>query len=374
MGPGAMGETSSGVRTIRQVGEAEPANRCGLMQGVAAMHGNSWRPAVDAAKWQENLRGDNTPSRLPGKASRLGALALFSLGILGCSGEFHSDRGLDDMVCDSAGCWVCDNGDCDEYRCDATHQCPMQRTCSSDNRCLPDGSHGGVCDSHDDCAIGQICTLDGECVTSPGGGPGDTTDTSDTTDTTDSVESDTADSTDTTGDVGPDSEVTLPEHPDDACLSNADCGLDGTCVNGGCYFACDAGKCPPGQGCFDGQCRALEVPENMCTFNGECGTSHACIEGTCYTQCAETLDCPDHTRCAGGLCVGDTGPVLQCSGPGSCASGAGCVDGKCLATCTDSSCEAGFECKVGYCHKVVSCFDREDCSGADCVNGACTEL
>ncbi|HRE89433.1 MAG TPA: hypothetical protein PK095_09855 [Myxococcota bacterium] len=345
------------------------------------MHGNSW---LDGDATGLNGSRRTSASELTQRVSRLfgaGAVALFSLGALGCSGEFHSDRGLDDMVCDSGGCFVCDDGRCEEYRCDATHQCPMQRTCSIDNRCLPgDGdptdTTDPLCTSHDDCAEGQICTLDGRCVTSPGGGPGDVQDTSDTSDTSD----DTGDTSDGTGDVaddsdvGPDSEVTLPQHPDDVCLSNADCGLDGTCVNGGCYFACDAGKCPPGQGCFDGQCRALEVPENMCTFNGECGTSHACIEGTCYTQCAETLDCPAHTRCSGSLCIGDTRPVLQCSGPGSCASGSGCVDGKCLATCTDSTCDAGFECKVGFCHKVVSCFDRDDCGGADCVDGTCTEL
>ena len=348
------------------------------------MHGNSWREDK-ATRWLHSLRGR-------GQTTLLGAIALFSLGALGCSGEFHSDRGLDDMICDSAGCWVCEDGRCEEYRCNATHQCPMQRTCSADNRCLPGGDSdtlGPPCTSHDDCAAGQICTLDGQCVTSPGGGPGDVTDTRDTTpdtaddvdtldDTTpgdvDTLDDTTPDDVDTTDDVGPDGEVTLPAHPDDVCLSNADCGLAGTCINGGCYFACDAGKCPPGQGCFDGQCKALEVPENMCTFNGECGTSHACIEGTCYVQCAETLDCPAHTRCAGSLCVGDTRPVLQCSGPGSCANGLGCVDGKCLTTCQSGTCDAGFECKVGYCHKSVSCFDRTDCGGADCVNGACTEL
>jgi hypothetical protein len=50
------------------------------------------------------------------------------------------------------------------------------------------------------------------------------------------------------------------------------------------------------------------------------------------------------------------------------------VDGKCLAACVDGACGTGFECKVGFCHKVVSCFDRNACGGADCVDGACTEL
>lgn len=333
-----------------------------------------------------------TPQPLAGRRASppalagLTVLAWAALALSACSGEFYSDRGLEDMVCDQSGCFRCTDGRCEEYRCDATHQCPMKRTCSIDNRCLPGdgGTSGPDCDSHDDCAVGQICTLEGTCVQSPGGGPGadvadgsDSSDTSAPGDVADSAASDTTEgdaTADTGGDAGPDSEVTLPQHPDDVCLHNGDCGLDGTCVNGGCYFACDAGKCPPGQGCFDGQCRALEVPENMCTFNGECGTSHACIEGTCYVQCVETLDCPAHTRCSGGLCVGDTKPALQCSGPGSCGSGLGCVDGKCLSACDNGTCAAGFECKVGYCNRVVSCFDRADCGGADCIDGACTAL
>ncbi len=341
---------------------------------------------------QTPTRNDNGAAALPSlseanrdvartpRVLRHAATGLMALGLLACSGDFHSNRGLDDMVCDSNGCWVCDDGRCEEYNCDATHQCPMQRTCSIDNRCMPDDGSTPTdnCDSHDDCDAGEICTLEGTCVTSPGGGPGNDVATSDTTDDTSDVSTSDVPVGDTTADVGPEDtstgEVILPEHPDDACLTNSDCGLDGTCVNGGCYFACSAGKCPPGQGCFDGQCRALEVPENMCTFNGECGTEHACLEGTCYNQCAETLDCPAHTRCSGGLCVADTTPVIQCSGPASCTDGKGCVDGKCLTPCENGICGAGFECRFSYCQRTATCFDRADCGGADCVDGTCTEL
>ncbi len=321
-----------------------------------------------------------------------------TLGLLGglfvsaCSGDFHSNRGLEDMVCDETGCWHCDRGDCVEYRCDETHQCPMQRTCSVDQRCLPgDGSEqtppdGSGCDSHDDCPIGEICTLEGACVKSPGGGPN--TDTS-TGDTSADVSSDASVSTDagptdaspgdTTADTSADTsdtatEVALPDHPDDACLSNGDCGTDGTCINGGCYFPCSIdGKCPPGQGCNDGSCRPLATPENQCTFNGECGTKHVCLEGTCFNQCNETLDCPAHTRCSSGLCIADTTPALQCSGPSSCTDGKGCVDGKCLSPCAEGACDAGFECRFGFCQKLTTCFDTTDCSGLDCIDGTCAE-
>ncbi|MFO0747984.1 MAG: hypothetical protein U1F43_20335 [Myxococcota bacterium] len=306
-----------------------------------------------------------TEMRAGGRLARAAVLPLvFGWSALAaCSGDlgFHSDNGLDDMTCDSSGCWMCRGNDCTEYRCDATHQCPMHRSCSADNRCLPgdDGTGTTSCGSNADCDVGQICTLDGVCVTSPGGGPG--ADASNGDATGDTTGGDTA-----TGDVG------LPDHPDNVCLTNFDCGLDGTCVNGGCYFACAAdSSCPPGQACQGGQCRP-SGPENECTFNGECGASnHACVEGTCYSTCVETLDCPAHTRCSTGLCIADTTPVIQCSGPASCPADRSCVDGKCLEAC-QGACAVGYECKFNFCSPVAACFDTADCSGADCVNGACS--
>jgi len=283
-------------------------------------------------------------------------------GLGACSADFHSDRRFEDMVCDETGCWLCRHGDCEEYRCDATHQCPMDRVCTTDGHCLPGGGTGGRCDSHDDCGDGQICTLEGQCVASPGGGPQDVQGP-------DTVAPDVA--PDVAIDTGP-ADVGLPDHPDDTCRTNADCGAEGTCVNGGCYFPCTAdARCPPAQTCVEGGCRPAP-PENECTFNGECGTSHACLEGTCYQRCEETLQCPAHTRCATGICIADTTPVLQCSGAGSCGEGKACVDGKCLAACVDGACAAGFTCDLGYCARTASCFDAADCAGKDCVDGACT--
>lgn len=67
----------------------------------------------------------------------------------------------------------------------------MERTCSADGHCLLGPGSGGLCDSHDDCGANEICTTAGECVTSPGGGPGKHA--SDATETTESdVVADTA--------------------------------------------------------------------------------------------------------------------------------------------------------------------------------------
>lgn len=303
-----------------------------------------------------------------GHAMRWMVGAWSAAGLFACSGEFHSDRNLEDMNCDSNGCFHCDRGDCTEYRCDATHQCPMQRICTIDRHCLLSDSSqtpGGGCTSHEDCPPGDICTLEGTCVKSPGGGPGADTSTPDTADTT---ETSTAPETS-------EGEITLPDHPDDTCRTNADCGTDGTCVNGGCYFACSIdGQCPAHQVCVNEQCRPTNVPENECTFNGECGTSDVCLEGTCFGTCTESLECPVHERCDHGLCVGDTTPVIQCSGAGSCDPGLSCIDGKCLAACDASdTCGSAAECKFGFCQAIPACFDQQDCSGNDCIDGTCTK-
>lgn len=311
-----------------------------------------------------------------------GGLLIFAGG---CSSDLNFDKDMEDMVCDSTGCWHCDGGDCGEYRCDETHQCPIHTYCSSDRRCMPDDGSGNQtnwCTRHEDCSPGQICTLDGQCVTSPGGGP-DTSGGADTygggTDTYGGGGDDTGGGVaDTTGggdDTGGGGDVGLPDHPDDACGQNKDCGVDGVCLNGGCYFPCALdSSCPPGQECTDGQCWPLTVPENTCTFNGECGGGHVCVEGTCFETCSETLDCPSHTKCVDGTCQQDTTPVIQCSGPASCSEGQGCVDGKCLDHCSpDVACGATEECIYGFCQAVPACFDTQQCGGSNCLDGQCQE-
>jgi hypothetical protein len=315
-------------------------------------------------------------------------------GATACTGDFHSNTNRREMRCDATGCWHCDDGTCEEYRCDETHQCPMKTVCSIDRRCMPGDDQtpapGPGCTSHDQCDAGEICTLQGTCVTSPGDpnrpdvSGGDTStggdDTSTGGDDTSTGGDDTSsggDDASGSGDDGTttDPDTTLPQHPDDVCLSNADCGFDGTCINGSCFFGCRAdGSCPPGQECTADGCRTREVAENACTFNGECGANHVCRDGTCFRRCDETTQCRSAERCSGGLCVADTLPVIQCSGAASCENGKACVDGKCVVPCNAAgSCNsANQSCDLGYCMPDPTCFDASDCGGADCVDGVCS--
>ncbi len=353
--------------------------------------------------------------------------------------EWYNDSGsmYYDMECNSSGCFFCDGPSCEEYRCDFSHQCPKGRVCGVGHSCLPesgsnpdvrydpndpdnpipsdptanpsdpvDPGSGRNCAAHADCPGGEICTLEGICVTSPGtpgnpptGDPGsdpadpgsDPSDPgSDPSDPSDPADpgsdpsdpgSDPSDPTDPGSDptdpTDPGAPIPLPDHPEDTCVVNDDCGLDGVCLDAGCYFQCAAdNSCPPRQFCSEGQCLPLGGSENECTFNGECGPSMLCIEGTCYNGCAETLECGAHEMCQTGLCVADISPVIQCSGAGTCEAGEGCFDGKCLPSCAAASdCSDTQTCEYGYCHQNVYCLSSESCdtehAGDVCLDGLC---
>ena len=76
--------------------------------------------------------------------ARLGLAAISIAAIGACDGGWQSDywdhyddTNYLDMVCDKTGCFFCDDGRCEEYRCDYDHQCPGGRVCTIDQRCLP---------------------------------------------------------------------------------------------------------------------------------------------------------------------------------------------------------------------------------------------
>jgi hypothetical protein len=297
-----------------------------------------------------------------------------------------TQAGYEDLVCDPTGCFHCSVGTCVEYRCDALNQCPMDRICSSDNRCLPEeqtlessvseetsfsrDGQSGTCRSHRDCPHGDICLTDGSCVKSPGRSEESEPDASapEEVNVQESV-----DETRPNNESVEDS-PTLPEHPLGQCVLNNDCGQDGRCLDGKCYFPCSpTDVCAPVQNCQDGFCAPTTEQEVECTFHAECGPSRLCIDGLCYDSCEETFECGAHMTCENGICVADTSPVIQCAGPDTCGDGQGCIDGKCLAVCEEhADCAAQGSCQFGYCHQLVTCQLNLDCQESEvCLDGQC---
>lgn len=304
-------------------------------------------------------------------------LGLLAFGALsGCTTDWNSfERSMDktfvddsrftDLKCNDSGCFLCEDELCEPYACDATDQCPSGFVCTIDRRCLPGsdgasvdvslGTPSATCAAEEDCQADELCSLAGECVPRGTGTPGQPTSPADSTD------------------GGGDGSVQLPDHPNDACVINADCG-DGICLDAACLFPCAADKsCPTGQTCDAGQCLPTGESETLCTFNGECGPGNVCIEGGCFTTCAADAGCGPHESCFGGLCQANTQPVIQCSGAASCEDDASCVDGKCLAACApEAGCTAGFSCEFGFCQQDVSCLNTAECTGGGvCLDGRC---
>ena len=290
----------------------------------------------------------------------------------GVNKTFVDDSRFTDLECNSTGCYLCENGVCDQYSCDTTNQCPQGYVCTIDQQCLPgangpsttlDSNDGATtCASHNDCGDDELCSLDGNCVPrmeAPA----------------DSVETDEPSTSGTEANTPEDGEkaIPLPDHPNDVCVVNSDCG-DGICLNAECFFACDSdASCPSGQQCDAGQCMPIAADEHECTFNGECGPSRICIEGLCHGVCQEDSQCGTNEFCGEGLCKADTAPVIQCSGPNSCSAGESCVNGKCLNPCSDDNlCNDDFACEFGFCHQEVFCLASADCSeGLNCLDGRC---
>jgi hypothetical protein len=316
----------------------------------------------------------------------IASLALASLFTSAC--QLDLDDGYRDLICEPDSCFTCADGVCATYYCAVDDQCPMGRFCTSDNLCAEvievdeAPTQSPTCEGPSACSEGGICT-DGDRCTPTSESSGSTTPASVDTPSTTSPGPEMATDNGSTGEGSEGAELSasdeessraLPSHPNDQCVVNDDCGFTGICLDGGCYFGCDAlGACPPDQRCDAGQCLPTEDPEVICTFNGECGPDRVCIEGQCFATCAESLDCGEQMLCDSGLCIADTAPVIQCSGSGTCAEDEGCFDGKCLTLCdADRPCGQEGICQFGYCHQKVTCTLTDQCApGEDCLDGGC---
>ena len=339
------------------------------------------------------------------------SLAFMSFFAMAC--QVEPGEAYRELVCETESCFICDQGVCQVYYCAEDHQCPVGRFCDSEGLCIEaiasESELGweGQCAAHSDCGPGAICLESGRCIQSPASPDPSTSEPASSTQTdeeakgqpsatispietpasegTSEVDSSEGSAEKGTSDRAAEPQVEapggaegasvpLPDHPADLCVVNDDCGFTGICLDGGCYFGCDAlGACPPNQRCEAGQCLPTDTPEVACTFNGECGPERVCIEGQCFTTCGESLDCGEQMTCSAGLCLADTAPVIQCSGSGACETGEGCFDGKCLAVCDEENpCSAEALCQFGYCHQKITCSLSNQCAtGQQCLDGDC---
>jgi hypothetical protein len=160
------------------------------------------------------------------------------------------------------------------------------------------------------------------------------------------------------------------------------CGADGACVNGACVAACGGVEfpCLHGKTCLQGEC-----VDPACE-SVRCPPGQLCDLGECKAPC-EGVVCPLGQLCRAGVCKDPCAAV-------SCSPGSVCRMGACLETCQCSGCPAGLACdpQSGACVEPgcagVTCPSGQACTqgacvdacqgarcprGAECVSGACSD-
>jgi Cys-rich repeat protein len=306
--------------------------------------------------------------------TRFTSVVLFvtaTLFLAGCP-EFEpvETHDMNQLVCDSYGCVICEGSSCYQYSCDVTNQCPAGYSCSSTQSCIPSAS-------------------------APGGGGGATSPAPTQTSTQEPTETKpclgqgcsgepvpecTADSDCGAGKqcaTGTCVEKAFPVRPEGTCQFNMDCGPSGTCINAACYFPANADGCPEGSHESAGLCFPTEAA-GECSLNSECDAQEICINTSCRHICESDAECSPRNICGvTGLCELDTRPQLQCLGNTDCTPGLACVDGRCLTGCSaESVCDSEREsCGFGFCMPTADCFNGSDCSESlDCIDGLCDTL
>ncbi len=296
-----------------------------------------------------------------------------------CVVEQHPGPEMQELVCDSDGCKLCEGLNCSTYYCDTMNQCPGGFKCTSQGLCKPANGAG------QQGSAGH-----------PGGSPGNINGNDEPQAPADDPPEHEQPSTD------PEPEPATPECEEAAqcdkmqecmegvcvekepvekeelaCLFNSDCGPDGLCMDGDCHFACtDAGACPVTQVCHSNICLPSTQAAAECVFGADCSTDALCINAACIPLCEAPDDCGANELCASGLCTPDTAPKAQCLAANDCDQGLACVEGRCLAPCGPSgSCDEGFACNFGFCNPIFECRHSDECEATlVCIDGSCSSL
>jgi plastocyanin len=199
----------------------------------------------------------------------------------------------------------------------------------------------------------------------------------------------------------------LPDLPDVACVSDAECvPEDGTmpnckvaqCVDGECVFgtaedgaSCDDGSsCTQGDVCAAGECVAEAMlcdDDNPCTTDG-CDPLGGCVHTFHQKPCDDGQECTVSDHCYLGECLGDS---IDCEDGNPCTIDvcdevAGCLSENSVEPCNDfDACTTGDVCTGGECAPgaPVDCGASTSCLTATCdtnigcvqtyIDGACED-
>lgn len=224
--------------------------------------------------------------------------------------------------------------------------------CGSDNT----GEGSSSCTYDMDCALGQVCSFAGQCVTA-------------------SCDNCTAEQICYITPSNPEGSCSRPE-----CLSPEDCAEGQTCTNGLCQSGCaSAVDCPGDQICnLANQC--VDPPQpSTCTNDNECESGEVCTNGACVpapaTSC-EAVQCEANERCHPQTfaCVRDcvSDPTL-CDANQVCDATTGQCSANPCPGANPEACEGAtphFNTTLCAC---VGCVNNADCSGGQVCNsnGTC---
>lgn len=222
-------------------------------------------------------------------------------------------------------------------RCE-TGRCVTDEFCRSDAECSP----GSYCDrgqcrlgciDSTQCRAGETCGADGRCEAQDGGG--------------DSL------ACQSSSDCEP-CELCISgscQIVDKICVTDAQCGLEKSCLEGFCHYDCSSDSdCPYSQTCQSGVCKTDPSPQTPCTTSSECSSGETCIDGFCYGSCTADADCGSQMMCDHGVCRPDYRAGFECRSNSDCSAQSTCVNGYCTVECWDGSdCRTGTCATGGYC-------------------------
>jgi hypothetical protein len=231
----------------------------------------------------------------------------------GCVASCKSDRDCTGQYCDSA------TQRCVE--CLSSSQCPLNRVCSGDNKCVSGCFGDRDCQSAAPFCRNPTSDVPGGCV---------------------------------------------------ECIETRDCGRGKACTNNICVASCNSGQDCPGQVCDVGTHACVD-----CVNTSSCALGSVCANNSCVAGCESARDCTP----ASPICEpndGDHGVCYQCSASRDCATGETCNNHLCEAPtpagegefCLDSAgCGNGLSCYTVEHRCLITCIVfRNDCPR---VNDVC---